>query len=126
MIWLTLGPIWFFGTTLTLRTSMLMMKNLYQRRRNDPDRYPRPDWDDYLFGIVVMTIFWPVSLFVLLACKLAFPRGVETQFDKERKLQAALRKAERDALDQERRIKELEKQVLAWTPKSYDRSGAES
>jgi len=111
---------WFLGTVFTLRVSMLMMKDRYQRRRADPERYLRPDWGDYMFGIVLMTIFWPGTLLGLFGWKLAFPRGIKTRYEKEQKLQRALRKAELEAREREKRIKDLEKQVLAWTPKARD------
>lgn len=125
MIWVLFGVVWFLGTALTLRLSTLMMKERYQQRRAG-NRYPYPDWADYVLGIVWMTILWPGSLAVLLAWKLAFPRGVKTQFDREQELKDALRKAKEEADASDRRIAELEKQVLAWVPREYDRSGGEA
>ncbi len=110
----------FLGTSLTLRVSMLTMKDKYERRLA-AGRYPYPDWEDYVFAVIGMTIFWPVTLLALAAWKLAFPRGIKTRYAKEQQLQAALRKAQKDADEQDRRIKELEKEILAWTPGPYDR-----
>lgn len=113
---------WFLGTVFTLRISMLMMKDRYQRHLADRRRYLRPDWGDYMICIVLMTIFWPGTLLALFGWKLAFPRGIKTRYEKEQKLQEELLKAHQEARTQELRIKDLERQVLAWTPGPYDRS----
>ena len=125
-----IAVIWFLGTVLTLRISMLTMKDRYQRRRVDHKVFLRPDWDSYVIGIVFMTIFWPGTLLALFGWKLAFPRGIKTRYEKEEKLQEELLKARREAREQEKqareqekRIKDLEKQVLQWVPGPYDRSG---
>jgi hypothetical protein len=115
MIWILLAVTWFFGAVLTLRISTLMMKDMYQRGRVSKD--------DYTFAAFAMTLFWPVALLGIIGWKMAFPRGIRTQYDKERKLQAALKKADQEAKEQEQRIKSLEKQVLAWVPGPYDRDG---
>jgi hypothetical protein len=70
-----------------------------------------------------MTLFWPVALLGITGWKLAFPRGIKTRYDKEKKLQAALKKAKQAAEEQDKHIKDLEKQVLQWAPGPYDRSG---
>jgi len=118
-----IAVIWFLGTVVTLRVSTLMMKDRYQRRRVDSFVHPRPDWGPYVIGIVWMTILWPGTLLTLLAWKLAFPRGVKTRYEREQKLEEKLLRAHLEARKQELRIKDLEKQVLAWTPRPYDRSG---
>lgn len=114
MIWAVIGA-WFLGAVITLRITTLKMKDKYQRRLS---RGFRPDWSDYAWGIACMTAVWPGVWLFVIGWKLAFPRGVETRYDREQKLQAALSKAERESTAREQRIKELETQVLAWTPVS--------
>jgi hypothetical protein len=115
VIYVLYAVIWFFGAVITLRISMLMMMDMYQRRRIAKD--------DASFTIFAMTLFWPIALLGIIGWKLAFPRGIKTQYDKERELQAALKKADQEAKEQEQRIRSLEKQVLAWVPGPYDRDG---
>ena len=115
VIYVLYVAIWFFGAVLTLRISMLMMMDMYQRGRISKD--------DASFAIFGMTLFWPVALLGITGWKLAFPRGIKTRYDKEKKLQAALKKAKQAAEEQDKHIKDLEKQVLQWAPGPYDRSG---
>jgi len=98
----------FLGMVLALRISMPMMKDKYQRHRID--------WDDYCFAVFLMTLFWPATLLVLVGWKMAFPRGIKTQYEKEKELKAALKEAKRETKEQEKLVKDLEKQVQQWAP----------
>lgn len=133
MIQALAGVFYFIGVLVTFRFVFLAFANRYERlgRREHivcfhPLRTIPGTWAHY--GLIIVGIslaWWPMAL-ALGVWKILFPGGVKTAYAKEQELQDALRKAKEEADASDRRIAELEKQVLAWVPREYDRSGGEA
>lgn len=119
MFWLLYVLNYFAGVVLMMRIATLRLRDKYERKLAAHHTWVfQPKWSNYVWVIIPMVAFWPITVLIFSSWKLAFPRGVKTQFAKERELQAALRKAQREAESQERLINNLERQVRAWTPGS--------
>lgn len=116
MFWLLYVLSYFAGVVLMMRIATLRLRDRYERKLAAKSWIFQPKWSNYVWVIIPMVAFWPITVLTFGSWKLAFPRGVKTQFTKERELQAALRKAQREAEFQQRLVMDLEKQVRAWTP----------
>lgn len=118
MFWLLYVLNYFAGVVFMMRIATLRLRDRYERKlaATQVGIY-MPKWSNYVWVIIPMVAFWPITVLVFGSWKLAFPRGVKTQFTKERELQAALRKAQREAEFQQRLVMDLEERVRAWTPR---------
>lgn len=121
MFWLLYVLNYLIGALLMTRIATLRLRDKYERRMaywRDQVRYGsgRPEWYAYVWGIIPLVVFWPIVVLALASWKLIFPRGVKTQFAKERELEAALKRAREEAADRDKQIQDLEKEVRTWTP----------
>lgn len=121
------------GMLVTFRIVFLAFADRYERlgRREHivcihPLRTIPGTWAHYGLAIMGISLAWWPMVLALAVWKILFPSGVKTAYAKEQELQAALRKAKEEADASDRRIAELEKQVLAWVPREYNRSGGEA
>jgi len=119
MFWLLYVLNYLIGALLMTRIITLRLRDKYERRMaywRDQVRYGsgRPEWYAYVWGIIPLVVFWPIVVLAFASWKLIFPRGVKTQFVRERERLAKAKETEARAAKAEEDLRKMQDEVLKF------------